>query len=209
MEIRVSGRDLLRAVRGMLVRHGEHHLRAVTGSRARVGERRQHLDVGFRLGDPVLAGDAHVEQAVLYVERDLLGTKDRDALDAIVVDGAVIVAAGAAAHAEVRGLEQAERLLLEGAFGDDELQHVDLAVRDSHGVYVPLVWAPDRAQGVLFRAMEATTPRADGFAMPAEFTPIRRRGCRGRRASRLARTAREARDEWAATARAVARSSPS
>ena len=52
----------------------------------RVRERREHLDVGLGLGDPVLAGDPEVEQPVLHVERDLLRAQDRDALDAIVVD---------------------------------------------------------------------------------------------------------------------------
>jgi DivIVA domain-containing protein len=121
-------RDLLRAVCRVLVRDGEHHLGAVSGPRAGVGERRQHLDVGRGLRDPVLPGDAHVEQAILHVERDLLGPQDRDALDPIVVHGAVIVAARAAAHAEVGGFEKAQCLLLEGALGDDELQHMNLVV---------------------------------------------------------------------------------
>ena len=49
--------------------------------------------------------------------------KDRDALDAIVVDRAVVIAIGAAPHTEVGGLEQPQRLLFEGAFRDDQLEH--------------------------------------------------------------------------------------
>ncbi len=63
--------------------------------------------------------------------------------------------------------------------------------------------------GVLFRAMETDTPRADGFTMPAEFDahqatwmswPTRESLWHGR--------LEEARDDWAATARAVAAFEP-
>jgi agmatine deiminase len=77
-------------------------------------------------------------------------------------------------------------------------------------VYVPLAGAPDRAEEVRFGAMDdASTPRADGFAMPAEFDehqatwmswPTHRSLWNG--------LLDAARDEWAATARAVSAFEP-
>ena len=75
-------------------------------------------------------------------------------------------------------------------------------------------WAPGRARTganrLLFRAMvDTSTPRADGFAMPAEFDvhqatwmswPTNRSLWDGHLDA--------ARDEWAATARAVAAFEP-
>ena len=47
-------RDLAGAVRHVLVRNRQDHARPVSGAALRVRQRRQHLDVGLGLGDPVL-----------------------------------------------------------------------------------------------------------------------------------------------------------
>jgi hypothetical protein len=49
-------------------------------------------DVRAGLGDPVPAGDAEVEQALLEVGRDLLRPQEADPLDARVVNGGVVIA---------------------------------------------------------------------------------------------------------------------
>src|SRR3990172_5176287 len=95
----------------------------MTRAALRVLQLGKDLDVGAGLLDPVLARDAEVEQTVLDVRRDLLGAEDGHALDPLVVDRPVVVARGPTTHAEVGGLEEAERLLLERTLRDDESQH--------------------------------------------------------------------------------------
>jgi len=115
----------------MLVRNCQHDLRPVARAGLRVGERREDLDVRSGLGDPILARDPQVEEPVLDIGRDLLRTQDAHPFDALVVDGAVIVAAAAAAHVQVRGLEEPQRLLFEGALRDHESQHEVTPASDS------------------------------------------------------------------------------
>src|SRR5262249_36960564 len=77
-------------------------------------------DLGVVFQDPVVAGQAAVERAVLDVARHLLGADERT-LDLRVVDGRVVAAAGVGDL--VAGLaEQLRRRLLQAARGDAHLQ---------------------------------------------------------------------------------------
>ena len=80
--------------------------------------------VGAGLFDPVVSGDADVDDAVLDIAGHLLGAKHR-AGDVFVVDlGEVGAAVGG--DLEAGPAEQVERLTLQRALGEAELQHVDV-----------------------------------------------------------------------------------
>jgi hypothetical protein len=104
---------------GRVVRHGHDDAHRV-GRGLGVLQLTERDHVGLRLGDPVAAGDAEVEQALFEVGGDLLRSQHADAVDARVVDGRAVVAVGAAADRQVGGVEQLERRALQRALGKDE-----------------------------------------------------------------------------------------
>ena len=85
-----------------------------------VGEGGDALDVGLVLEDPVVAGEAGVEGAVLDVASHLLRA-DEHALDLDVVDGGE-VAAAAGVDAPAGALEESDGGVLQAAFGNAKLQ---------------------------------------------------------------------------------------
>ncbi len=87
-----------------------------------VGEGGDALDVGLVFEDPVVAGEAGVEGAVLDVAGHLLGA-DEHALDLDVVDGGEVGAA-VGEDAPAGAFEECDGGVLEAALGDAEFEFV-------------------------------------------------------------------------------------
>jgi hypothetical protein len=115
---------------GRVFGDGEHPLDAHVALLG-VGERGDALDVGLVFENPVVAGEAGVEGAVLDVASHLLRA-DEHALDLGVVDGGK-VAAAAGVDVPAGAGEESEGGVLEAAFGDAEFELVRHCLRSVLG----------------------------------------------------------------------------
>src|SRR5690606_31516214 len=120
--------EILDGLNGGIVGDNEDPARRIRGGSA-VLQVADDVNVGPVLGNPVLAGDAAIEEAVVDVARDLLGA-DQPELELGIVDAGTVGALGAVDA--VTGLpEEVHRRLEEAALGQADLEEIVWCVR--HG----------------------------------------------------------------------------
>ena len=105
--MREFGFDLLRFGDAGVARHGQDDLHR-TVRLLRVLEGRYLDDIRTRFRHPVLTGYTDVEEAVLDVGRDLLGSKHCNREDARIVDRCPVGTLGFTPDLEIRRFEQVE-----------------------------------------------------------------------------------------------------
>ena len=111
--------EVLGGLHGRGFRHAEDPA-GLLGGGAAVDQLADLDDVGVVLLDPVLAGEAAVEEAILDVAGHFLGADEATVEGGVVERGAV--GAAALGHGEPGPGEQLEGGLLEAAFGQSEHQ---------------------------------------------------------------------------------------
>src|SRR4029078_6251380 len=121
-----------------------------------------------------------VEQPVLDVRRDLLRPQQRNPLDPVVVDRTVVVAVRTAAHGEIGGFQEPERLFLQRPFRDHDLQHQASSVRKKQ-LRAP-VWHAAPSWWTRPTSTSASqSPRSSSPCCPCPLvSPFRQSSCRER-----------------------------